>query len=128
MASALKSLTRGSRALTEGLRALGEEGLRAVVDETAGIGVSISRKDALLALAEEYTSFTCTRPNPGDTVQFVLTTEEIAAKAPLENTPRTSPSPGSGGAGESAGAGEDFFARLGKWFGELFASIRGWFA
>ncbi|HOF99474.1 MAG: hypothetical protein BWY35_00217 [Firmicutes bacterium ADurb.Bin248] len=125
MAAAFKSLTRGSRALTEGLKILGEEGLKAVVDETADIGVSISRKEALLALAQEYTSFTCTRPNPGDTVQFVLTTEEIAAKAPLENTPQPSPAPGAVGSGEDAGEG--FFARLGQWFEELFASIRGWF-
>jgi len=125
MASALKSLTRGSRALTEGLKALGEEGLQAIVDETADISVSVSRKDALLALAEGYTSFTCTQPSPGDTVQFVLTTEEIAAKAPLENTPQTSPAPGADGAEEDAGTG--FFTRLGKWFEELFASIKGWF-
>lgn len=129
MLKALKSLTRGSRALTDGLKALSEDGLKSVVDETDKLGVSLSRKDALLSLAEEYTSFTCTKPQIGDTVQFMFTTEEIIAEAPIENTPGVTDSPGAQAGNEGAqGNDESFFQRVGDWFSDVFESIKGWFA
>ncbi|HWQ57422.1 MAG TPA: hypothetical protein VN540_00255 [Clostridia bacterium] len=124
IAAALKSLTRGSRALTEGLKTLSEEGLQTVVDETSDIGVSLSRKNALLALAEEYTSFTCTEPSPGDTVQFMLTTEEIAAEIPL-GSPEETPAPDEGGLEQDSETG--FFKKIGEWFAGIFDAIGIWF-
>lgn len=123
MHSALVSLTRGSRSLTTGLKKLSEEGLQAIVDETDEIGVSLSRKDALLALAEGYTSFTGTEPRAGDTVQFMLTTDEIEPELPIVTDPETTPAPET-----STGTEEGFFARVGEWFTGVFDAIRSWFA
>ncbi len=126
MNKAMKSLARGSGKLTEGLKALSEEGLSAIVDETDRIGVSLSRKDALLSLAEGYTSFTCTKPSPGDTVQFMLTTEEIAFDLPIEGAPGATETPGVQETQEEENE-SSFFQRLGAWFRGAFDAIQGWF-
>lgn len=125
MARAIKTITRASRSLTQGLKSLSEEGLDAVVDETDKIEVSLSRKDALLALSEEYTSFTCTEPSEGDTVQFILTTDEIAAELPIENTDEAAEQPETTHDAEETGEG--FFAKAANWFSDALSVIAGWF-
>ena len=119
-----KALVRGLNALTDGLKALSEEGLQNITDETDKIEVSLSRKDALLTLSEGYNSFTCTSPSVGDTVQFMLTTDEIVAPEPILPTgvPDETEQP----------AAEDetdpsFFESIGAWFSGAWETIKGLF-
>lgn len=129
----VKQLYRGIDKLTGGLRQVSREGLAKIVEETNAIQLSISRKDALLDLSESYTAFSSDAENINGTVQFLITTEAIVEPLPIE---MPSPTPeGTLGADngtdktDNADNAEEksFFQKIGDWFAEAFATVKGWF-
>lgn len=113
-------LTEGVGELYDGLRKLHRDGMQEMLDQTSSISVSLSRKDALLALAEEYTSFSATRPVQAGSVQFLFTVEEALPELPIEDaaTP-TNAAPDAEPKEERS-----FFQKIGDWFMGLFRSNR----
>ncbi len=124
------SIRDGLSEIASGLSALANEGLQEIVDETSEIDVSLSRKDALVALSESYTSFSATRaPEDGD-VQFMLTTEGIEEELPIVPEEMAGTGEGAGDTAAPSGAekGEQgVFQRIGAWFSDVFAAIGSWF-
>lgn len=77
-------LYQGAAALRRGIRTLNQDGVTKLVEETSGVNVSLSRKDALFDLSEAYTSYSGLTKDGTGSVRFVLTTEDIFVPAPLE--------------------------------------------
>ena len=77
-------LTDGIKELADGAAELHRDGTSKLVDETSSIGVSLSRKDALLDLADSYNAFSATRPVKNGNVQFLLTVQAIQPELPIE--------------------------------------------
>ena len=125
-----KQLYRGLDTLTDGLRQVSSEGMAKIVEETNEIQLSLSKKDALLALSESYTAFSSNAENINGTVQFLITTEAIVEPLPIE-MPSPSPEDTTGtDNGTDADAqveNKSFFQAIGEWFANAFAAIRGLF-
>ena len=125
-----KQLYRGLDTLTDGLRQVSSEGMAKIVEETNEIQLSLSKKDALLALSESYTAFSSNAENINGTVQFLITTEAIVKPLPIE-MPSPSPEDTTGtDNGTDADAqveNKSFFQAIGEWFANAFAAIRGLF-
>ncbi len=126
----IKQLYRGLDTLTDGLRQVSSEGMAKIVEETNEIQLSLSKKDALLALSESYTAFSSNAENINGTVQFLITTEAIVEPLPIE-MPSPSPEDTTGtDNGTDADAqveNKSFFQAIGEWFANAFAAIRGLF-
>lgn len=125
-----KQLYRGLDTLTDGLRQVSSEGMAKIVEETNEIQLSLSKKDALLALSESYTAFSSNAENINGTVQFLITTEAIVEPLPIE-MPSPSPEDTTGtDNGMDADAqveNKSFFQAIGDWFANAFAAIKGLF-
>ena len=120
------SLASGIGKIASGLRSLANDGMQRIVDETAEIDITLSRKDALIALSQSYSSFSATREPEDGAVQFVLSVDGIEEELPIA----PSPTPGED---ENVPADTEkteergFFERIGEWFEGIFASVKGWF-
>lgn len=120
------SLASGIGKIASGLRSLANDGMQRIVDETAEIDITLSRKDALIALSQSYSSFSATREPEDGAVQFVLSVDGIEEELPIE----PSPTPGED---ENVPADVEkteergFFERIGAWFEGIFTSVKGWF-
>lgn len=118
--SASRTLSKAIAQMSEGLGSLQEEGLQAVVDETSGISSSLSRKDLLIGLANEYNAFSSTDPNVVGSVQFILSTAAIRAEKPLTVPASTEGGTETAATGADAKTDDSFLA-------SLWDSIRNWF-
>lgn len=79
-----EELMDGTEELVDGVGEFRDEGIKELQDQTADIGVSIKRKDALLTLSDAYTSYSCTDPKVEGSVEFIMTTEDLHAERPIE--------------------------------------------
>lgn len=110
----------GTLEMRDGVGEMRDDGLQKMLDETADINLSLSRKDTLLALADEYTSFSCTDPTVSGSVQFIYSTDEVVAEKPIESPPQ----PEAEGAQIEVVEAE---ADSNGWFARFWNRIRGWF-
>ncbi len=112
----------GAQELTDGIAEFRDEGVNEMRDQTENIRISLSRKDALLALSDSYRSFSSTDPNVSGNVQFILTTEDIIPEKPIESSGT-----------ELEGKTEDEIELIPQekeqsWWSNLWGKIRSWFA
>ena len=125
-----KQLYRGLDTLTDGLRQVSSEGMAKIVEETDEIQLSLSKKDALLALSESYTAFSSDAENINGTVQFLITTEAIVEPLPIEMPspmPEDTTGTDNGTDADAQPENRSFFQAIGDWFANAFAAIKGLF-
>lgn len=79
-----EELYDGTTELVDGVAEFRDEGIKEMQEQTADIGVSLKRKDALLALSDSYTSYSSTDARVAGSVEFIMTTEDIHAERPIE--------------------------------------------
>ena len=130
LADGTKQLYKGLDTLTDGLKTVSTEGLSKIVEETDGIKVSLSKKDALIELSESYTAFSSAAENVNGSVQFLITTEAIVEPLPIEidteSTAETETTDG-GTDNDDTAENKSFFETIGEWFENAFAAVRGIF-
>ncbi len=130
LADGTKQLYKGLDTLTDGLKTVSSEGLSKIVEETDGIKVSLSKKDALIELSESYTSFSSAAENVNGSVQFLITTEAIVEPLPIEmdtaNADETETTD-NGTDSEDTAENKSFFETIGEWFENAFAAVKGIF-
>ena len=63
--------------LYKGIHKVNQDGMQKILDETSGYEVSLSRKDALLALSDAYTAYSSTQEQVNGSVQFMFTIDGI---------------------------------------------------
>ncbi len=116
LADGAVELTDGIDGLYDGLQEFHREGMQELVDETSSISVSLSRKDALLALSDSYNSFSSTEAVSTGSVQFVFTVEAIEPELPIET-----PAPEEAVPATAETEEPGFFQRVADWFKGLFS-------
>ena len=130
LADGTKQLYKGLDTLTDGLKTVSTEGLSKIVEETDGIKVSLSKKDALIELSESYTAFSSAAENVNGSVQFLITTEAIVEPLPIEidteSTAETETTDG-GTDNDDTAESKSFFETIGEWFENAFAAVKGIF-
>ena len=130
LADGTKQLYKGLDTLTDGLKTVSTEGLSKIVEETDGIKVSLSKKDALIELSESYTAFSSAAENVNGSVQFLITTEAIVEPLPIEidteSTDETETTDG-GTDNDDTAESKSFFETIGEWFENAFAAVKGIF-
>ena len=130
LADGTKQLYKGLDTLTDGLKTVSTEGLSKIVEETDGIKVSLSKKDALIELSESYTAFSSAAENVKGSVQFLITTEAIVEPLPIEidteSTAETETTD-SGTDNDDTAESKSFFETIGEWFENAFAAVKGIF-
>jgi putative membrane protein len=130
LADGTKQLYKGLDTLTDGLKTVSTEGLSKIVEETDGIKVSLSKKDALIELSESYTAFSSAAENVNGSVQFLITTEAIVEPLPIEidteSTAETETTD-SGTDNDDTAESKSFFETIGEWFENAFAAVKGIF-
>ncbi len=130
LADGTKQLYKGLDTLTDGLKTVSSEGLSKIVEETDGIKVSLSKKDALIELSESYTSFSSAAENVNGSVQFLITTEAIVEPLPIEmdtaNADETETTD-NGTDSEDTAENKSIFETIGEWFENAFAAVKGIF-
>ena len=130
LADGTKQLYKGLDTLTDGLKTVSTEGLSKIVEETDGIKVSLSKKDALIELSESYTAFSSAAENVNGSVQFLITTEAIVEPLPIEidteSTAETETTDG-GMDNDDTAESKSFFETIGEWFENAFAAVKGIF-
>lgn len=109
IAGGMESSASGARSLASGLRRFCNEGMDELVESTEGIALALDRKDAMLALAEAYTSFSGDPAASTGSVRFIVTTDSVYV-------PRVTPAPSPEPVEEEPG----FFARIWDWITGLF--------
>lgn len=126
LAEGTKQLYKGLDSLTDGLKQVSTDGLGKIVEETAEIQLSLSRKDALLELSQGYTAFSCNEENVNGSVQFVITTEAVVEPLPIE---MPSPTPQQNEAGDEVVEASIVEKKptVIDWFANIIAAIKGWF-
>lgn len=73
----------GAEELTDGIGEFRDDGIKEMQEQVSDIRVSMSRKDALLALSDDYTSFSGTNASKSSSVQFIMTSKEIVPEKPI---------------------------------------------
>lgn len=106
----MDELTSGARSLSGGISRFCKEGLAELVESTNSISLALDRKDAMLALAEAYTSFSGDPAASTGSVRFIVTTESIYV-------PKVTPEPEPVEAPE---AEVGFFESIWNWITGLF--------
>ncbi len=101
--------------LYKGIRKVNQDGMQKILDETSGYEVSLSRKDALLALSDAYTSYSSTQEQGNGSVQFMFTIDGAEEETPLEPAETAVPAQDTEGIKEP-----DFGQRIIQWFKDLF--------
>ena len=103
LADGAGSLARGVKKLRDGVGDLNEDGIQKLSDDTSGMRVSLSRRNAVVGLGEEYQSFSGLQQGMTGTVRFVIDTAEITETKPLAATSTSVQSASSAGAGFASG-------------------------
>ena len=106
----LDGLEKGVSALRSGLWKFYNEGLVPLEENMSGIQLALDRKDAMLKLAAEYTSFSGEPKTTNDSVRFIVTTDSIYV-------PSVTPEPV---IPADAEAEPGFFERAWDWIKNLF--------
>ena len=115
-------------ALRKGLKRLGRDGVTPLAQIAAELNVSLSRKDALMALSKDYRAFTGNDESVNSAVQFVLNTPDIFVPKPLDKDAPSAPgTTAPAGAPEREPAEEGFFNSIARWFSSIGETIRRWF-
>ncbi len=130
LADGTKQLYKGLDTLTDGLKTVSSEGISKIVEETDGIKVSLSKKDALIELSESYTSFSSAAENVNGSVQFLITTEAIVEPLPIEMDTASADeteTTDNGTDSEDTAENKSFFETIGEWFENAFAAVKGIF-
>lgn len=107
----------GADELRRGLRKLNEEGLDEMISETSDITVSVSRKDKLLSLSEEYNTYSGVDKSGGD-VKFVYSTPDIFVQSQIASGTSQPQLPQSVQAADEPQVG--FFEGVWNWIVDLF--------
>lgn len=112
IADGLASSASGARSLSRGLKEFNEDGMGELQENTEGIALALDRKDAMLDLAEAYTSFSGDSNASSGSVRFIVTTDSIYM-------PKVSPAPTPDPDAETEET-SGFFARVWDWITGLF--------
>ncbi len=126
LADGTRQLYKGLDSLTDGLKQVSTDGIGKIVEETAEIQLSLSRKDALLELSQGYTAFSSAAENVVGSVQFVITTEAVVEPLPIE-IPSPTPQQSETGDDVVEATVVEKKTTIIDWFANIMATIKGWF-
>lgn len=110
MKEGLDGLEKGVSALRSGLWQFYNDGLIPLEENVSGVQLALDRKDAMLRLAEEYTSFSGDPKTTNGNVRFIVTTDSVYV-------PNITPEPAIPADTE---AEPGFFERAWEWIKNLF--------
>jgi len=122
LADGAGSLAKGIKKLRGGVGDLNEEGIQKLADDTGGLRVGLSRRDAVVRLGKAYQSFSGLPEGMTGSVRFVIDTEELAVPKPF--AAETGSSVAESGAPDGQDGRETerqgFFAAIWSWIKHLF--------
>ena len=115
LAGGANDIRDGVYDLYKGIHKVNQDGMQKILDETSGYEVSLSRKDALMALSDAYTSYSSTQEQVNGSVQFMFTIDGIQEETALEPAETVAPAQDTEVTQEP-----DFGQKIVQWFKDLF--------